>query len=207
MRGAPPAGDRPSAEREPYSVLIAKRRELLQRQLVSLFSSPTNFIWELGCGHGHFLTAFAQAHPDKICIGIDIVSNRIERACRKRDRARLGNLFFIRAEARLFMEALPAGTQFSDLFILFPDPWPKLRHHKHRIMQPDFLSAAASRASAMNRLWFRTDSDAYFDQARRVVAEHPNWKLLEEQWPFEFRTVFQERAVRYQSLVAAAVRA
>jgi len=183
---------------------IARRREELRGPLVEGLGSSSVITWELGCGHGHFLTAFAQAHPEKLCIGIDIVSERIERALRKRDRAKLHNLIFLRAEARLFLEVLPASVSFSELFILFPDPWPKVRHHKHRIVQPEFLTAAASRANEAAQLCFRTDSVAYFNHADRVLHAHPCWKASNEQWPFEFSTVFQNRASSYHSLTARA---
>jgi tRNA (guanine-N7-)-methyltransferase len=185
-----------------YREEIARRREVLVRQLTPLFAGASHFTWELGCGHGHFLTAYAQAHPDKLCIGIDIVSERIARATRKRDRARLPNLFFIHAEARVFLDALPAGATFSELFILFPDPWPKLRHQKHRIVQPEFLSLSGARARSSSRICFRTDSRPYFEHARDIFAAHPLWRISDEPWPFEFCTVFQSRAATYHSLIA-----
>jgi len=181
-----------------------RRRDLRERQ-THLFSQQPTFTWEIGCGHGHFLTAYAQAHPNEICIGVDIVSERIERAIRKRDRAKLSNLHFIHAEARLFLETLPAHATFSRLFVLFPDPWPKLRHHKHRIMQPDFLSAAAKRAGEGARLYFRTDFTPYYKDTKAVLETHPDWTLLaldREPWPFEFETVFQSRADSHHSISA-----
>src|SRR5687768_7454544 len=120
--------DKPASDR--YAAALAARRTELQSQLDRIFGTSREFTWELGSGHGHFLTAFAQVHRDKCCIGVDIESDRIARAVRKRDRAQLENLFFLRADARLFLECLPERAAFSDLFILFPDPWPKLRHHK-----------------------------------------------------------------------------
>src|SRR5262245_42435766 len=98
------------------------RRRTLRAELAQIFTEPRTFVWELGCGHGHFLAAYAQANPHVLCIGIDIVGERIRRALRKRDRAQLKNLFFLHAEAYLFLETLPESARFSDLFVLFPDP-------------------------------------------------------------------------------------
>lgn len=187
---------------EGYAAVLAGRRAELGEQLDRILSSGREFTWELGCGHGHFLTALAQAHPGTCCIGVDIESDRIARALRKRGRAQLENLFFLRAEARLFLQCLPDGAAFSALFILFPDPWPKLRHHKHRIIQPEFLSLAAARATETARLYFRTDSAPYYEQAQRIVRAHSHWAIVDEQWPFEFNTVFQNRASHYQSFIA-----
>ena len=182
---------------------LAQRRETLQGAFDRIFPpGKTSFLWEVGCGHGHFLTAYAQAHPEKLCVGIDLASDRIARGIRKRDRAQLANLHFIQAEARFFLEALPPEVRFSDVFILFPDPWPKLRHHKHRILQAAFLEAVADRMGEGARLFFRTDYEPYFQDAVAVVDAHPRWKRVEEPWPFEFETVFQSRAPSYHSLIA-----
>ena len=181
---------------------MAQRRTELEEHWGHISGVYANVVWEVGSGHGHFLAAYAQAHSDKLCLGIDIASDRISRALRKRDRARLKNLHFIRAEARFFLDALPGGIKLSEIFILFPDPWPKLRHRKHRILQPDFLRAAAARAGDDCRLYFRTDYRPYFEDAQQVIQKHADWKLVDEPWPFEFASVFQTRASEYQSLIA-----
>lgn len=162
-----------------------------------------SFVWEVGCGHGHFLTAYAAAHDEQPCIGVDIAGDRIARAGRKRDRAQLEHLHFLQGEARLFLEAIPPGVTLSTVFILFPDPWPKLRHHKHRILQPAFLSQLRAKTGDHTRLYFRTDFAPYFEEARSTLSEHEGWSLVEEPWPFESETVFQQRAETHYSLVAA----
>lgn len=160
------------------------------------------FVLEVGAGHGHFLTAYAGAHPDRVCIGVDLIGERVERALKKRDRAKLANLHFVQAEARLFLETLPAQAQVTTVFVLFPDPWPKLRHNKHRIIQPSFLAAVAARAVSDCPLYFRTDFTPYHQAAREVIAADRHWQLTDEPWPFEFATVFQQRAESFHSLVA-----
>jgi tRNA (guanine-N7-)-methyltransferase len=187
---------------EKYRTILSERRQVLREQVETFIPPGATFVWEIGSGHGHFLTAYAQAHPTKLCAGIDIVGERVERALRKRDRARLANLSFFRAEARLFLQTLPAGAKFADIFVLFPDPWPKLRHHKHRIMQPAFLASIADHATPDCRLHFRTDFAPYFEDTLEVVRAHPKWELAADPWPFEFATVFQRRAPSFQSLVA-----
>lgn len=202
----PPANLASSPRSAAYLAKMERRRSDLAAQLGRIFPQRANFTWELGCGHGHFLTAYALEHPDKLCVGIDIVGERIERAERKRDRAKLKNLFFVHAEARLFLDVLPAGASFAELFILFPDPWPKLRHHKHRILQAEFLSRAAERSTADALLCFRTDYGPYYDDACRMLRGHPLWRPSDDPWPFEYSTVFQSRAEQYQSVIARRIR-
>ena len=180
---------------------LAGRREALTASLAAI--PPGGWVWEIGCGHGHFLTAFAQAHPETVCVGVDVTGDRVERAARKRDRARLSNLHFLQADARMFLELLPAAATLAAVYVLFPDPWPKKRHHKHRLMQPDFLGRIAARAGEGARLYFRTDHAPYFAAVQAMMAAHPAWRVVDEVFPFESRTVFQERAGEYRSLAAA----
>lgn len=187
-----------------YRTLTQQRRSEARDFLTrALPGAGTSIVWEIGCGHGHFLTAYAKAHPEVHCVGIDISSDRIERALRKRERVRLPNLHFFQAEAKLFLEEMPLGLSLSTIFILFPDPWPKLRHRKHRILQPDFLLNAAKRTAPNGRLYFRTDDLTYFRDAMQIIEAHPSWQPVAELWPFEFETVFQQRAATHYSVVAA----
>jgi tRNA (guanine-N7-)-methyltransferase len=185
-----------------YQKVISERQSALRRQIDDFISAGDTLTLEVGSGHGHFLTAYAQAHPEKVCVGVDLIGERVERAGRKRDRSDLKNLHFLHAEARMFVAQLPATVSFSEIFVLFPDPWPKLRHHKHRIMQSGFLRMLGERATAKCRLYFRTDHEPYFAATRAIVDAHPDWRLSEAPWPFEYQTVFQSRASMYHSLAA-----
>jgi tRNA (guanine-N7-)-methyltransferase len=185
-----------------HQAILSARRQALSADLTRILNGRAEIVWEVGCGHGHFLAAYAAAHPASLCIGIDMASDRIERATRKRDRAGLAALHFLRAEARLFLEVLPREVRFTQVFVLFPDPWPKLRHHKHRVMQPEFLSWIAARMTPAGRLYFRTDHEPYFEETVRVIANHPVWAAVDDVWPFEHETVFQSRASSHRSLIA-----
>jgi tRNA (guanine-N7-)-methyltransferase len=178
------------------------RRATLLRELAELLAGHLRITFEIGAGHGHFLTDYAAAHPAEFCVGIDLLRDRVERAVRKRDRAKLGNLVFLRAEAEECVAALPAHVVLQRIFVLFPDPWPKRRHHKNRIMQAAFLQALAERAKTGADLCFRTDDAAYFTAAKTVVEAHDAWSVSSKHWPFERATVFQSRAEVFQSLVA-----
>jgi tRNA (guanine-N7-)-methyltransferase len=190
----------PSAE---HGERIRQRRNQLRESFSRILPNGGPFVLEIGCGHGHFLTAYASAHPEETCIGVDIELNRIRRAEKKRERAALANLHFLRADARDFLATMPASACISATYILFPDPWPKRRHHKNRLLEPSFLHALAQRAGQGTRLYFRTDFEPYFAEAAAVIAAHPNWTRLPDQpWPFEEPTVFQQKATRHHSLAA-----
>jgi tRNA (guanine-N7-)-methyltransferase len=188
---------------EEHASYIEDRRGGLRETVSQIPVAGAPFTWEVGCGHGHFLTAFATEHPNEYCLGIDISSDRIGRALRKRNRAGLRSLEFIRADAEDFLAVLPGKARFSRVFVLFPDPWPKRRHHKNRVMKPSFLAAVAARSIPNAALYFRTDHEDYFKDVSTFIRCSEAWTIdPSQQWPVDEPTVFQKRAKGHFSLVA-----
>jgi len=182
---------------------LATRLAALGTELAAMLPEPRPIVLEIGCGHGHFLERYAAEFPAKFCVGVDFSGDRIDRAQRKARRAGLANCHFVRAEAREFLAMLPVGVTFEEVWVLFPDPWPKKRHHKNRLMQPNFLEILASRAGEGTRLYFRTDHGGYFQAAEEFMPALATWRRAEQpDWPLEHETVFQARADSYHSLVA-----
>jgi tRNA (guanine-N7-)-methyltransferase len=190
--------------REIYEAVQSGRRAELRSEMAAFLpQSEARLLLEIGCGNGHFLTAYAAAHPDQLCVGIDLRLERVDKAVRKCQRADLTNLFFLRGDVRNFLQELPAGAGLLDIYLLFPDPWPKKRHHKNRLLQAGFLDELGARAGQGSRLFFRTDFKPYYDEAREIVASHPRWRLLPAgPFPFEHTTIFQSRAAAFFSLAA-----
>lgn len=180
------------------------RRTSLRPRLEELLEGRDRATLEIGCGHGHFLTGYAAAHPDEFCLAIDIIAERLHRAGKKSARAGLTNLAWVLAEAVDLLAEWPDHVGLAPrIFVLFPDPWPKRRHWKNRLISPEFLTALAARAKPGTALCFRTDHAPYFAQAVEVVAAHPDWVIdPAAPWPFERETVFQARAPDFQSMVA-----
>lgn len=181
---------------------VNRRRNSLEAQLASLFPEETKLSLEIGCGHGHWLVDYGAAFLHKRCLGIDLVRDRIERAGRKRDRAGLLNVQFLKGEAFEVLDLMPDHVRLEEVFILFPDPWPKKRHWKNRIFSTAFLVELAKRCGEGVRCHFRTDHEPYFEAALEVLENQDLWaRDIQIEWPFERETVFQERAEGYQSLI------
>lgn len=196
-------GDPLARDPEAFQAMVRLRMEALQARLGEVFFQRGPVVLEFGSGHGHFLTSYATAHPGHLCVGIDIMSDRVRRAVRKQERAGLENLLFLRAEGREFLACLPAGARFQRVFVLFPDPWPKKRHHKNRLLSAPFFDDLARWSAPGAQLFFRTDFAPYFNEVRESLRAHPLWKLEEgAEWPFDEPTVFQQRAEGFSSLVA-----
>ncbi len=183
--------------------LLHARRQAVLADLEKLPRDRAPYDLEIGCGHGHFLAAYAEAHPERYCIGIDVAGARLERARRKSGRAGLRNVAWLQGEALLFLQCLPEWIGFSRVFILFPDPWPKKRHHKHRLVRPSFLERLAAVCRPDATLYFRTDHLPYAEEVEQALVAGPSWEPRPaEAWPWERASVFQNLASDYRSLVA-----
>ena len=181
-----------------------ERKQRLRAQLETALADCGCCVLEIGCGHGHWLAGFAARYPSVQCLGIDVVGKRIEKALKKQSKQNLNNVFIFKAEAQEFLDCLPEPIQFDLTFVIYPDPWPKKRHHRWRLIQPDFLSQLALRTPSGGRLYFRTDHLAYFEWTVRQIQEQRLWRLEPEEieWPYEQETFFQKIHPHHFSLSA-----
>lgn len=191
---------------ESYEAAMAAQaamRQQLARELQAHLAGRKRFVFEVGCGHGHYLNAFAQVHPQLHCIGIDLITRRVEKSLSKADKRELSNVHFFKASLDHFVEVLESDVRFDAVFMLFPDPWPKKRHHKNRMIQASMLSRLARYCDAGTPFYFRTDHKDYFDWTVEKFSEHPDWELdSQASWVFETPTFFQNLMGDYQSLIA-----
>ena len=100
-------------------------------------------LWlEIGFGGGEHLIWQAKAHPEVLLIGCEPYINGVARLLALAEAAGLGNIRLLVDDARLLLRALPDAC-LERIFVLFPDPWPKSRHHKRRIVNPETAAAFA----------------------------------------------------------------
>lgn len=191
------------ASYEAFLAARAKRISDLKSQMKH-WGEKKNWTLEIGCGHGNWLTAYSAQYPDKFCVGLDLLMARVAKSNKKKEQQGLQNLIFLQADAGEFLEAMPKNVTVDELVILFPDPWPKKRHFKNRLIQSAFLDTMAKFMLPQSRLYFRTDYDPYFEWAAEIISAHKSWSMLPlDHWLFEHETYFQKRSDnKYQSLVA-----
>ena len=147
---------------------------------------------EIGCGHGHWLTSLASSNKNELFVGIDLLSKRIRKADRKKELAYLDNVFFLKAEASEFLEALPKKIHINNTFVMYPDPWPKKRHHKNRLIQDSFLCLLHDKSIKESKLFFKTDHMAYFEWTKQIISESASWELGSEEWPHNASSYFDD---------------
>lgn len=131
---------------------------------------------EIGFGAGEHLTGQAQTNPDMGIIGIEVFVNGAIKALEQKVKHNLHNLRVFNGDARDLISVLP-DTCLDRVFILFPDPWPKARHHKRRLVNANFLDELARVLKPGAKVRFATDWADYANQAMVIFDQHPkyNW--------------------------------
>jgi tRNA (guanine-N7-)-methyltransferase len=137
-------------------------------------------VWlEIGFGGGEHMATQAARRRDVLILGAEPFLNGVASALRHIDEARLTNVRLLAGDARDLMAALPDAC-LGRLFILFPDPWPKARHLKRRLIQPHFVAQAARLLKPGGRFRFATDWADYGDQTLVCVGRSPHFRWLAE---------------------------
>jgi len=166
----------------------------------------SSFHLEIGCGHGHWLTSFAQSCPNQFFIGIDLITRRLKKAEQKKRLHNLENVFFIKADALEFLEALPKQLIITSTYLMFPDPWPKKRHHKKRLIQTSFLNQLSEVSQNSSSLFLRTDHHQYFEWSLDHIKRNQHWRVTDETWPHEADSFFQKLFCSCQTLSATVLK-
>jgi tRNA (guanine-N7-)-methyltransferase len=142
--------------------------------LHDLFANDAPIEIDLGCGKGRFLLARAKDHPEVNYLGIDRMLRRIRKIDRKAIRAGLHNIRLFRMEAYYAVSYLIPPQSISAYYVLFPDPWPKKKHHDHRLFNPLFIEALIRTLKPGAPLHVATDHLPYFDEIYRVIKARPD---------------------------------
>jgi tRNA (guanine-N7-)-methyltransferase len=147
--------------------------DALPRPIVwkDLFGNDNPIEIEIGMGKGTFLTDQARANPSTNFLGLEYARWFWRYASDRLRRNGCTNARTVRAEATYFFrEFVPAET-VSVIHIYFPDPWPKKRHHKRRLIQPPFIAQAGLALIRGGSVQIVTDHEEYFQQIQRVLEK------------------------------------
>lgn len=163
-----------------------------------LYPASRPLIVDVGCGKGRFLTARALGDDTHNYLGIDRLLVRLRKTAKKIQRMQLTNVRLLRIEASYAIEYLIPDGRVAAYFILFPDPWPKKRHHKRRLFTAAFLDSLDRTLEPQGCVHFATDHLAYFEDVHDVLAADERF-LAED--PFvpsddersEFETIFRRQ--------------
>jgi tRNA (guanine-N7-)-methyltransferase len=134
---------------------------------------------ELGSGDGSFLVDYAKIRLDHNFIGVERLLGRIRKMERKAKRAKLANLRGVRIESAYFLEYLLPKQSTTALHIYFPDPWPKRKHRRNRLINERFPSLAREALGPDGVVYLRTDDQDYFSQMLEVFAAAKDFQEIE----------------------------
>ena len=140
-----------------------------------LFAPETGEVWlEIGFGGGEHLSGQAGRHPDIGFIGCEPFIEGMAKALGQIEDGGLTNVRLHMDDARPVIASLQ-DQSIARVFILFPDPWPKKRQQKRRLIQPDFLDGLARILKPGGQVRFATDVKSYADEALYHFTEHPRF--------------------------------
>ena len=126
---------------------------------------------DLGCGDGSFLCEMAQRFPEKNFFGIERLTGRVEKARRQPSGpgGKIDNMRVLQFESAYAVEYLLAPGSVETFYLLFPDPWPKRRHHRRRLVTSEFLDAIHAALEPGGLFHVATDHHEYFRQIERLA--------------------------------------
>ena len=167
------------ADTVPASLLVELDSIMERLALAQLFPKPQPLEVELGCGDASFLAEYARRNPDRNFFGIERLLGRIQKLDRKGRRAGLANLRGVRIESSYFLKYLLPPHAATALHIYFPDPWPKKKHRRHRLINENFPALARAALAPDGVVYLRTDDTDYFAQMTEVFGVSKEFSKVE----------------------------
>lgn len=142
------------------------------------FGNNNPVIIEFCCGNGQWIGSKAKAHPEFNWVGVDKLFERARKVWAKIHREEIPNLFIACADAITFARYYILDSSVQEIYVNFPDPWPKLKHAKNRLITQEFLKELSRIVAPGGRANFVTDDWPYAEQMLRELSESPNWQPI-----------------------------
>ena len=132
---------------------------------------------DLGSGDGSYTLALAEHYPERNFLAVERLLGRVQRTCRGAKERGLTNLKVLRLESAYTAEWLLPRHSVSRLHLVCPDPWPKAKHHRRRMIQQEFLETVHQLLVPGGVFIFKTDHEEYFEWAEEELAQFPKLKV------------------------------
>ena len=153
----------------PRTTLLHEFRTILQPlNLAEHFPTAQPLEVELGCGDGSFIVEWARRNPGRNLLGVERLTGRIRKPDKRGRRLGLTNLSLVRIEIGYFLEYLLPPASTDTIHVYFPDPWPKVKHARHRLINERFTALARRALKPGGVVHLRTDHVDYFAQMLAV---------------------------------------
>lgn len=162
--------------------------------LPALFGRTAPVVLEIGSGTGEVTAALAAADPGRDVLAVEVHTPGVANLLRLAESQGLGNVRVAEGDALVVLRDMLAPGALDEVRVLFPDPWPKARHHKRRLVQPAFVALAVSRMRRGGRMHVATDWPHYAAQVLQVVDDDPHLHGGAVPRPDRPATRFEQRA-------------
>ena len=178
---------------------------LIKEDLASISESPFfkegELVLDIGFGSGESLIHLATNFREKKFLGIEVYLSGIGGVLRDAKEKNLTNLKIINGDAEDILINRLKGITFNSILFLFPDPWPKKRHHKRRLIKEEFVHRLKNITKPNGQIMFKSDWQDYFDSAKEIISKSNSWEEIDEhEYTEEFKklpkTRFERKAIR-----------
>jgi tRNA (guanine-N7-)-methyltransferase len=139
----------------------------------AVFGRQAPLVLEIGSGMGETTAAIAEARPEIDFIAVEVHGPGVGSLLNRIEAANLSNLRIVRHDAVEVLQNMIADEALAGIHLFFPDPWPKKRHHKRRLVQPEFAALAARKLAPGGVLHAATDWPHYAEHMEEVLAAEP----------------------------------
>lgn len=136
---------------------------------------------EIGSGKGEFLSQYAPLHPDWNFLGFELAEKRIRNILKKLSPEKHPNVRLLKLKVDACIAELLPPVSVQSVYIQHPDPWPKRRHFKRRLFQPDFLAALAMVMEPEAELHIATDHEEYAHWIAEMLDRQPEFVSLQSE--------------------------
>ena len=163
--------------------------------LPAIFGRRAPVVLEIGFGMGETTAAIAERHPDVDFLAVDVFVAGIGALARRLHQARLQNVRIIEHDAVEVVHHMIVPASLRAIHVFFPDPWPKARHHKRRLIAQPFVGILAERLESGGVLHCATDWQDYAQQMLEVLSQEPRLSNLHPGYAVQARNPWFERPV------------
>lgn len=160
-----------------------------------VFGRAAPLVLEIGSGMGEATVAMATADPGRDVLAVEVHTPGVGALLRRIELAGLTNVRVVEADAVEVLRDLLAPGSLDEVRVFFPDPWPKSRHAKRRLLGPAFADLVADRLRPGGRLHVATDAVSYAEQTLRVLARHPGFEVVSRSRGDRPVTRFEQQAL------------
>ncbi len=162
---------------------------------VAVFRRSAPLVLEIGSGMGEATAAMAAADTARDVLAVEVHTPGVGSLLRRIEQAGLTNVRVAEADGLEVLSELIAPGSLDEVRVFFPDPWPKLRHSKRRLVSAAFADLVADRLRPAGRLRVATDADAYACVALRVLGDHPRFEVVSRERGDRPVTRFEQQAL------------